>query len=157
MASMDRRTGRPSDKEKIMKKKMSFALCAMLLAVAGGSWADVHIQCNQAHGKCVPPKPPVPPAPPAPPAPPPPPVSGPDGGTQLIPAVPAMPALTAIPAPPPPPKVPDVPAAAHAACASRAEGSSLVYTMKKGETMTGVCERENGKMVFQLRRYDLED
>jgi hypothetical protein len=36
-------------------------------------------------------------------------------------------------------------------------GTSLIYTIKKGETMVGVCERENGKLVFQLRHYDLED
>ncbi|WP_267873780.1 hypothetical protein [Massilia horti] len=29
--------------------------------------------------------------------------------------------------------------------------------LKKGETMEGVCEREDGKMVFQLHRYDLDD
>jgi hypothetical protein len=157
MQGMDRRVERSGHKEKTMKKKMCFALCALLLAVSGASMAAVHIQCDQAHGKCVPPKPPVPPAPPAPPAPPPPPVSGPDGATAPIPPLPAMPAIPAIPAPPPPPKLPDVPAGAHAACASKAEGSSVVYTIKKGETMAGVCERENGKMVFQLRRYDLDD
>jgi hypothetical protein len=141
-----------------MKKNISFALCALLLAAAGGSWADVHVQCNQAHGKCAAPKPPVPPAPPAPPAPPvPPPLAGTDGSTVAMPALPALPALPAIPAPPAPPAIPEVPAAAHAACSAKAEGSSVVYTIKKGETMTGVCERENGKMVFQLRRYDLED
>jgi hypothetical protein len=36
-------------------------------------------------------------------------------------------------------------------------GSTLTWTIRKGETMTGVCEREDGKMVFQLRRYDLDD
>jgi hypothetical protein len=116
-----------------MKKTISFTLCALLLAVAGSSFGAIHVQCNQAKGKCVAPTPPVPPVPPAPPAP------------------------LAIPAPPPPPPIPDVPEAAHAACASKAAGSTLTWTIRKGETMTGVCERENGKMVFNLRRYDLDD
>jgi hypothetical protein len=141
-----------------MKKKISFALCALLLAVAGTSSATVRFQCDQPHGKCVPPKLPVPPTPPAPPAPPapPPPVAGADGSTIAMPALPALPPLPAIPAPPPPPKLPDVPDGAHAACAAKAEGSSVVYTIRKGETMTGLCERENGKMVFQLRRYEVD-
>jgi hypothetical protein len=124
---MGRRVERLDDQEKIMNKKMSFAMCTLLLAVAGASQAAIHVQCNQAHGKCVPPTPPAPPVPPIPPA------------------------------PPAPPELPEVPAGAHAACASKAEGVSVVYTIRKGETMTGVCERKNGKMVFQLRRYDLDD
>jgi hypothetical protein len=70
-----------------------------------------------------------------------------------LPALPAMPAMPAIPAPPPPPKVPDVPAAAHAACAGKTEGTSVTYTIRQGEWMQGVCEREDGKMAFVLRRY----
>jgi hypothetical protein len=119
-----------------MKKAISFTLCTLLLAVAGSSFGAIHVQCNQANGKCVAPTPPVPPAVPIPPTPPTPPIP---------------------PAPPPPPPIPEVPDGAHAACASKAAGSTLTWTIRKGETMTGVCERENGKMVFQLRRYDLDD
>jgi hypothetical protein len=139
-----------------MKKNLPFLLCALLFAVAGSSFAAVHVECHQAKGKCVPPTPPTPPAPPVPPAPPAPPPPGPDGATIAMPAPPAIPPLPALPAPAPP-KIPDVPVGAHAACASKAEGSSVTWTIRKGETMTGVCEREDGKMVFQLRRYDLDD
>jgi hypothetical protein len=147
-----------------MTKNLHLALGALLLAVANASPAAVHVECVLVKGKCVPPRAPVPPRPPAPPAlprPPAPPAPLPDGGTVAelppLPALPPTPEVPPIPAPPEPPKIPDVPAGAHAACASKAVGSSLTYTIKKGETMTGVCERENGKMVFQLRRYDLED
>jgi hypothetical protein len=61
------------------------------------------------------------------------------------------------PVPPVPPKLPDVPEGAHRACAAKAPGSSVTWVITKGETMTGVCEREGGKMVFQLRRYELDD
>jgi hypothetical protein len=74
-----------------------------------------------------------------------------------LPAMPAMPAMPAVPAPPAPPKLPDVPEGAHRACAAKAPGSSVAWVIRKGETMTGVCEREGGKMVFQLRRYELDD
>jgi hypothetical protein len=50
-----------------------------------------------------------------------------------------------------------VPEGAHRACAAKAPGSSVTWVITKGETMTGVCEREGGKMVFQLRRYELDD
>jgi hypothetical protein len=73
-----------------------------------------------------------------------------------MPAMPAMPALAAIPAPPPPPKLPEVPAGAHAACAGKAVGSEVTYTIKPGEYMRGMCEREDGKMVFELRLYHLD-
>lgn len=72
-----------------------------------------------------------------------------------VPPVPPVP--PAPPAPPAPPKLPDVPEGAHRACAAKAPGSSVTWVITKGETMTGVCEREGGKMVFQLRRYELDD
>ena len=73
--------------------------------------------------------------------------------------MPAPPAPPAVPAPPPPPAIelPDIPEAAHAACADKADGSRLTWVIQRGETMTGVCEREQGKMVFHLRGYHLED
>jgi hypothetical protein len=50
-----------------------------------------------------------------------------------------------------------VPAAAHAACASRNPGASLTWTLGPGETMTGVCVKDGGKMVFSLREYERKD
>ena len=70
-----------------------------------------------------------------------------------LPPVPAVPPLPAIPAPPAPPALPDIPEEAHAACANRASGSKVTLKLGPGETMTGLCEREDGKMVFQLRTY----
>ncbi|MGH8855025.1 MAG: hypothetical protein ACREWI_12175, partial [Telluria sp.] len=61
------------------------------------------------------------------------------------------------PAPPAPPPLPEVPAAAHAACAGKADGARLTYVLRKGETMTGVCELEGVKAVFQLREHRIED
>jgi hypothetical protein len=58
---------------------------------------------------------------------------------------------------PPVPKIPAVPAAAHAACASKTPGSALTWELRKGETMSGVCERREGKMRFALRSYDRDD
>lgn len=118
-------------------------LPAILLALLCGPSAQasddvhVHIHCKtNASGECppppAPPTPPTPPTPPAPPAPPAPPV-------------------------PPVPKIPAVPAEAHAACASKAPGSSLTWELRKGETMSGVCERAGGKMRFALRSYDLDE
>jgi hypothetical protein len=52
--------------------------------------------------------------------------------------------------------VPDVPAGAHAACAGKAPGSAVTYTIGKGEYMRGVCEREDGKMAFMMRVYHLD-
>jgi hypothetical protein len=101
----------------------------------------VHIDCKaNASGECPPP--PAPPAPPAPPTP---------------PTPPAMPAPPAPPPSPPVPKIPAVPAEAHAACASKAPGSALTWELRKGETMSGVCERHDGRMRFALRSYDLDD
>lgn len=121
-----------------MKKTASFVLFAMLAALAGASSATVHVECKRDHGKCLAPVAPTPPAPPAPPA------------------LPTVPPVPVIPAPPPPPKVPDVPAAAHAACAGKAPGTGLTYTIGQGEYMRGVCEREDGKMQFMLRVYHAE-
>jgi hypothetical protein len=53
--------------------------------------------------------------------------------------------------------VPAVPTAAHAACAAKTAGTLLTYVVGKGETMTGMCEREGGKMQFLLRSYALKD
>jgi hypothetical protein len=148
-----------------MKKTVSIALLAALCAVAGASFATVHVECKQGHGKCVAPAPPAPPTPPAPPALPAPPAppAVPLGSEEVpavappaMPAMAAMPAPPAIPAPPPPPKLPEVPAGAHAACAGKAVGSEVTYTIRQGEYMRGVCEREDGKMVFQLRLYHLD-
>jgi len=55
---------------------------------------------------------------------------------------------------PPQPKIPAVPAEANAACASKQPGTRLAWTLREGESMEGVCIRRNGKMAFQMRRYD---
>lgn len=108
------------------------SLVFIALLLAGASHAD---------GRIVPPTPPAPPAPPTAPLPP-------------VPAIPAMPAdIPAPPAPPAPPPLPDIPAEAHAACASKTSGSTLRFTPGPGETMSGLCERVDGRMVFQLRSY----
>ena len=67
------------------------------------------------------------------------------------PAPPASP--VAPPAPPAPPPLPEIPAEAHTACAGKASGSQLSFTPGPGETMNGLCERVDGRMVFQLRSY----
>jgi hypothetical protein len=105
-----------------------YAACA---GAAEDTRVHVHISCKTDNGKCMPPPPPAPPAPPVPPTPP------------------------APPAPPPPPAIPEVPAAAHAACASKASGSALSWKLGEGETMSGVCVKRGGKMVFDLRSYEL--
>lgn len=119
-----------------MKNTASFVLFALLCAGAGASSASVHIQCPVKDGKCVPP--PAAPAPPAPPMPPAP------------PAPPPLPAL------PPMPELPAVPQEAHAACAAKAPGTRMTWVIKEDETMSGVCERQGGKMVFTMRGYYLE-
>jgi hypothetical protein len=125
-----------SFEENKMKTSATLLMFALLSSAAGASLASVHvtINCNASGSNCPPP--PVPPVPPAPPAPP-------------VPPVP--------PAPPAPPLIPDVPAAAHAACASKSPGSTLVWTLRKGETMTGVCRKDDGRMVFSLREYERQD
>lgn len=144
----DKMTG-PAQEEMMMKKMMSLVLFTMLCGAAGLSSATVHYECKDTgKGKCVAPTPPTPPAPPA--LPPLPHLAGLDGARIAPPAPPA------VPAPPPPPAIPDVPEEAHRACAGKADGSRATYVIKKGETMTGICESENGKMVFQLRTYHLD-
>lgn len=111
-------------------KIISLLLLAMLSAAAGATTTGaVHYSCKS-HKDGICPPPPVPPVPPMPPAP---------------------------PAPPPAPVIPDVPAAAHAACAGKRAGTAITYIIGKGETMTGTCESEAGKMQFILRSYALED
>ena len=133
-------------------------LLAMLALAAHGAEAAVRYECSAVRGKC--PAPPAPPAPPTPPTPPAPPTApAPPFGGHAAPELPAPPALPAPSAPPAPP-VPDLPAippALHAACAGKRDGSSLSMTLRPGETMAGVCEREDGRMVFHLRSYALED
>lgn len=109
-------------------KTISLLLLAMLSCAAGATETNYHYTCKSSSGKCAPP--PVPPMPPMPPVPP------------VPPAVPPM---------------PDIPAAAHAACAGLSAGTTMTYVIRKGETMTGTCESENGKMLFVLRSYALED
>jgi hypothetical protein len=53
--------------------------------------------------------------------------------------------------------LPEVPAEAHAACAGKTDGSALAWTLAPGETMRGLCERVDGRMVFQLRSYHRND
>jgi hypothetical protein len=36
-------------------------------------------------------------------------------------------------------------------------GSTLSWTLGPGETMRGLCERVDGRMVFQLRSYRKAD
>jgi hypothetical protein len=111
-------------------RTISLLLLVMLGAAAGAAPASDTYQytCKSSNGKCPPP--PLPPVPPMPPMP---------------------------PEPPAPPALPAIPAAAHAACTGKAAGTSLTYVIGKGETMTGTCEREGGKMLFMLRSYALED
>jgi hypothetical protein len=153
-----------STKESSMKTTAAILMSALLSGAAGAALADVHVHvnCKAADANCPPPPtPPKPPRPPAPPAPPAPPVPG---DTALaapadvaMPAMPAMPAPPAPPAPPPAPKVPPVPDSAHADCATKKPGTRLTFTLKPGETMTGVCRKEGGKMVFSLREYELHE
>jgi hypothetical protein len=156
-----------------MKTSAAILMFGLLSSAAGASLADVHVyvNCDAADAKCPrPPKPPKPPRPPAPPAPPVPPAPpAPDAAMAYSPAdaaMPAMPAMPAIPvpptppappAPPPPPKVPPVPDSAHADCASRKPGTRLTFTLRPGETMTGVCQKQDGRMVFSLREYQLTE
>ena len=55
-----------------------------------------------------------------------------------MPAMPAIPAPPAPPAPPPAPKIPKVPDSAHADCAAKKAGTRMMFTLRPGETMTGV-------------------
>lgn len=127
-------------------------LAALLLA-AGSSEAAVRIDCKPAKsGPCTaPPAPPPPPVPPAPPSP------SFDGEAAHAPIPPLPPTPPAMPAPPAPPPLPEIPAAAHAACAGKANGSTLTWNLGPGETVRGLCERVDGRMVFQLRTYRKAD
>jgi hypothetical protein len=153
------------------------ALCAAAPATFAVQQAHVRVHCTTANGACPPPPaPPALPAPPAPPAPPvpampalpgipAPPAAPPVPPAPAVPAVPALPPVPAAPpvppAPgvpplPPQPKIPPVPAAADAACAAKQPGTRLAWTLRDGESMTGVCVRRGGRMAFQMRRYDLD-
>lgn len=161
---MARRTARAAAKETSMRIKNT-TLCltalALLASIAGGAQAEVrvHYKCESTvKGKCPPPPvPPQPPAPPRAPAPPPPLASHDGFAPPAPPAPPELPSLPAPPAPPEPPPLPEVPAAAHAACTGKAPGTRITHVLRKGETMTGVCLREDGKSVFDLREYRIED
>lgn len=123
-----------------------------LLCVTSAAQAAVRIDCKPAaSGPCV--QPPAPPPPPAPPAPP----SLPGMPPGIAPPAPPAPVPPAIPAPPPPPALPAIPDQAHAACAAKANGSTLSLRLGPNETMSGLCERVDGKMVFRLRSYRLDD
>ncbi|KFI06769.1 hypothetical protein [Massilia sp. BSC265] len=140
-------------------KNKAFAALALLGLLVGSAQAGVHVhyKCESTvKGKCPPPPvPPTPPAPPAPPAPPELPVERVAGIAP--PPPPSMPAIPAPPAPPTPPPLPEIPAEAHAACAGKAVGTRIRHVLRQGETMTGVCMRENGRTVFDLREYRLHD
>ncbi len=141
-----------------MKKTLPLILIALLCgsAAAGDNRGTIHIECKQTKGKCVlPSPPPPPPAPPEPPAPPAMPHMA-HGVAIAMPTPPALPPRPPMPEAPPPPELPEVPAGAHNACADKADGTPLTWVLGKDETMTGVCERENGKMVFQVRSYHRE-
>jgi len=156
-----------------MKTSATILLFTLLSGAAGASLADVHVyvNCNAADAKCPPPpkppRPPVPPAPPALPAPPAPPApdaamaSGPDDAPMPpMPPMPAMPPLAAPPAPPAPPPaptIPKVPDSAHAGCAAKAPGTRMMFTLRPNETMTGICQKQGGRMVFSLREYALTE
>ncbi|WP_182989242.1 MULTISPECIES: hypothetical protein [unclassified Massilia] len=141
---------------------LRYVILAGLLCGAATAQAAVHIECKGAKGgNCALSPPAPPPAPPAPPAPPVPHVSAPGEvappALPAVPALPAMPAMPAIPAPPPPPALPHVPAAAHAACAGKTAGSTVSLQPGPKESMSGVCEKAHGRMVFHLRSYHRED
>jgi hypothetical protein len=138
-----------------MKTRTAILMFALLSGAAGAALADVriHIDCKAAGAHCPPP--PTPPRPPAPPAPDAAMASSPaDVAMPAMPAIPAPPAPPAPPLPPPPPKLPPVPDSAHAECASKKPGTRLSFTLQPGETMSGVCRRQGGKMVFELRDYE---
>jgi hypothetical protein len=150
-----------------MKTSAALLMFALLSSAAGASLADVHVyvDCDARDAKCPPPpKPPRPPHPPAPPAPPSPdadmaasPADAAIPAPPVPPAPPAPPSAAAIPAPPPPPKVPPVPDSAHADCAAKKPGTRMTFTLRPGETMSGVCEKQDGKMRFSLRQYRLTE
>lgn len=141
-----------------LKNKAIVAIALLGFAAGAQAGEGVRYTCESSvKGKCPPP--PAPPQPPAPPAPPAPPRPADGHIAQLAPPppLPAMHSVPAPPAPPEPPAIPEVPAAAHAACEGKAEGTRLTHVPGKGEIMTGVCEREGDKSVFQLREYRIHD
>ncbi|SHG52822.1 hypothetical protein [Massilia sp. CF038] len=107
---------------KLISTLILSALCAMSIAVPAAAH-ERHCKCGTAF--------PAPPAPPTPPTP------------------PGMPDMPVAPAPPAPPPVPEAPAEAHAACAKKAPGTKLSYAIKHG-SMSGVCERDNRGMYFEV-------
>ena len=113
----------------------SFILAALLCALGTGALgtgaqAAGHPHCKPSRdGGCAPP--PAPPSPPAPPGP----------GAAMTDA------------PPPLPPRPEVPAEAHAACAGKRPGSVVAVTLNTNESMSGVCRRVAGHMVFRMRSY----
>lgn len=110
-------------------KTIALLMLSLLCSAAGATEPRTyHYSCTASSGKC--PLPPIPPVPPTPPVP---------------------------PMPPAPPPLPEIPAAAHAACAGKSAGTSITYVISKTEQMTGICEREDGKMLFALRSYTTED
>ena len=159
-----------------MKHTAAILAFALLSGAAGAGLADVHVyvNCDAKGANCPPPpkppkppRPPRPPAPPAPPSPPAPPLPG--DTTAYAPAMPALPAIPAVPAPPDvpappsppsppsPPKLPPVPDSAHADCAAKQPGTRLSFTLRPGETMSGICVKHGGRMRFSLREYELHE
>ncbi|MGF6180790.1 hypothetical protein ABIB42_001797 [Massilia sp. UYP32] len=76
---------------------------------------------------------------------------------QAVRSVPLPPVAPIAPVAPAALILPAIPDAMHEACADKNDGSRLSMTLRPGETMAGVCEREDGRMVFQLRSYRLDD
>jgi hypothetical protein len=150
---------------KTMKATAALLSFALLSSAAGAALADVHVyvNCDDPGTKCpTPPKPPRPPIPPAPPAPPAPDIAMAASPADVAipappPAPPAPAAPPAPPAPPPPPNLPPVPDSAHADCASKNPGTRLSFTLRPGETMSGICQKVHGRMRFSLREYRLNE
>jgi hypothetical protein len=153
-----------------MKRPAALLMFALLSSAAGAGLADVHVvvDCSDKDARCPPPpKPPKPPRPPRPPAPPAPPSSDdamaalPDDAAMPVPPAPPAPAAPLAPpvppAPPAPPALPPVPDSAHADCAAREPGTRLSFTLPTGGTMSGVCRKQDGKMMFSLREYRLTE
>jgi hypothetical protein len=117
-----------------MKTASTLLLLTLLSVITIDAPAHT-VDCTGANKKNCP-APPIPPAPPMPPTPPAPP---------------------APPLPPPPLTMPDAPAAAHAACIGKKNGSSMTFTVGKGKTMTGYCDKQAAGMVFRVEAYHSED
>jgi outer membrane biosynthesis protein TonB len=134
-------------------KTISLLLLAMLSCAAGAAPTSGTHQytCKSTSGKCPPP--PAPPAAPIPQIPQIAPIQ-PTLPSQPVPPEPPVPPVP--PAPPPAPPMPAIPDQAHAACAGKRAGTTLTYAIRKGETITGTCESEDGKMLFILRSYSID-